>query len=102
MRRLWNETNLTVVMVTHDLTEAFRLGTRILALERRRNRPEEKARYGATIAKDIEIWPLRIAGAKKTFTAPAGTTPPTTELNRDGPDLMRRDHDPDRKAESRD
>jgi len=86
MRRLWNETDLTVVMVTHDLTEAFRLGTRILALERRRNRPEEKARYGATIAKDIEIWPLRIAGAKKTFTAPAGTTRPMTEPNRDGPD----------------
>ena len=29
-----------------------------------RDRPEEKARYGATIAKDIEIWPPRLAGRR--------------------------------------
>jgi NitT/TauT family transport system ATP-binding protein len=64
MRRLWNETDLTVVMVTHDLSEAFRLATRVIAFERRRNRPEERERYGATIEKDIEVWPRRIPGAK--------------------------------------
>ena len=64
MRNLWHETNLSVVMVTHDLSEAFRLGTRIIAFERRRDRPEEKSRYGATIAKDIEIWPPRLAGRR--------------------------------------
>ena len=69
MRKLWNETELTVVMVTHDLAEAFRLGTRVIAFERRRNRPEEKERYGATISRDLEIWPPRIAGAKL-FTRP--------------------------------
>lgn len=63
MRTLWNETELTVVMVTHDLSEAFRLGTRVLAFERRRDRLEERERYGATISKDIEIWPRRRAGA---------------------------------------
>ncbi len=62
MRKLWHESNLTVVMVTHDLSEAFRLATRVVALERRRDRPEERERYGATIAKDIQIWPRRIAG----------------------------------------
>jgi NitT/TauT family transport system ATP-binding protein len=74
MKRLWNETHLTVVMVTHDLPEAFRLGTRILAFERSRNRPEERARYGASIAKDIEIWPPRIAGGKP-FTSPGRDDP---------------------------
>jgi len=64
MLNLWHETDLSVVMVTHDLAEAFRLGTRIIAFERRRDRPDEKARYGATIAKDIEIWPPRLAGRR--------------------------------------
>jgi NitT/TauT family transport system ATP-binding protein len=81
MRRLWNETELTVVMVTHDLSEAFELGTRVIAFERPRNRPEEAERYGsrlsadipqpaeakmvpkgATVTKDIEVWPKKIAG----------------------------------------
>lgn len=57
MTELWMEQGITVIMVTHDLSEAFRLGTRVIALERRRNRPEEKERYGATIAHDIEVWP---------------------------------------------
>lgn len=63
MKRLWNEASMTVVMVTHDMREAFTLGTRVVALERRRDRPEERERYGATIANDIAIWPPRIAGA---------------------------------------
>ena len=61
-RRLWHETELTVVMVTHDLREAFSLATRVIAFERRRDRPEERERYGATVSRDIEIWPKRIAG----------------------------------------
>ncbi|MFT3730986.1 MAG: ABC transporter ATP-binding protein [Hyphomicrobium sp.] len=80
MRKIWNESELTVVMVTHDLREAFELGTRIIAFERPRNRPEEAERYGsrlsaditpsingallpkgATITKDIEIWPPKVA-----------------------------------------
>ena len=79
IRRIWNNSNLTVVMVTHDLSEAFRLATRVIAFERPRNRPEELERYGATlsgdlapadpppkgamITRDIAIWPPRIAGA---------------------------------------
>jgi NitT/TauT family transport system ATP-binding protein len=62
VRELWHETELTVVMVTHDLGEAFTLATRVVAFERRRDRPEERARYGATITRDIEVWPRRVAG----------------------------------------
>ena len=64
MLRLWNETELTVVMVTHDLREAFTLATRVIAFERHRDRPEERERYGATVSKDIEIWPPRTAQAR--------------------------------------
>ena len=62
MKRLWHETELTVVMVTHDMREAFTLGTRVIAFERPRDRPEERERYGAVLSRDIDIWPPRIAG----------------------------------------
>ena len=84
IRRIWNDSELTVVMVTHDLSEAFRLATRVIAFERPRNRPEELERYGATLSgdlrvdgtratssttkgatvtRDIEIWPPRVAAS---------------------------------------
>ncbi len=55
MSRLWKETEITVVMVTHDLREAFLLGTRVVVFDRVRNRPEEQLRYGATVASNIEV-----------------------------------------------
>ncbi|CAN7582693.1 ABC transporter ATP-binding protein [Rhizobium rhizogenes] len=67
MKRLWHETQMTVVMVTHDMREAFTLASRVIAFERRRDRPEEKERYGATITKDISIWPPRLAGTPSIF-----------------------------------
>ncbi len=67
MLRLWNELPMTVVMVTHDLREAFTLGTRVVALGRTRTLPEEVMRYGAAITKDIDIWPPRKAGASTIF-----------------------------------
>lgn len=62
MKRLWHEVPMTVVMVTHDLREAFGLASRVIAFERPRDRPEERQRYGATLTKDIAIWPPRVAG----------------------------------------
>ncbi|MBR0558324.1 ABC transporter ATP-binding protein [Ciceribacter sp. L1K23] len=62
MRSLWYANPMTVVMVTHDMREAFTLATRVVAFERPRDRPEEKLRYGATITRDIAIWPPRTAG----------------------------------------
>lgn len=64
MKRLWNETNLTVVMVTHDMREAFTLGTRVIAFERPRNAPADRDRYGASLGSDISVWPPRIAGGR--------------------------------------
>jgi NitT/TauT family transport system ATP-binding protein len=74
MRRLWHAHAMTVVMVTHDLREAFGLATRVIAFDRPRNRPEERERYGATITNDIAIWPPREAGRRSIYDAetPAG------------------------------
>jgi NitT/TauT family transport system ATP-binding protein len=85
MKRIWNDADLTVVMVTHDLREAFELATRVIAFERPRDRPEERERYGArlsdditppvngagkgaTVTKDIELWPKKIAGSSAVWT----------------------------------
>jgi len=53
MGQLWRECGTTVVMVTHDLSEAFRLGTRVVALER----PSPSG--GARVTHDIEVWPRK-------------------------------------------
>jgi NitT/TauT family transport system ATP-binding protein len=67
MKKLWHEAPMTVVMVTHDMREAFTLANRVVAFERPRDRPEEKLRYGATISRDITIWPPRQAGQASIF-----------------------------------
>lgn len=45
---------MTIVMVTHDLSEAFRLGTRVLVLDR--PFPDDPTR-GAQITFDIPVRP---------------------------------------------
>jgi len=53
--RLWNDYSLTVIMVTHDIKEAFSLGTRVLALDKRRHDPHAPHRYGATVVYDLPL-----------------------------------------------
>jgi NitT/TauT family transport system ATP-binding protein len=84
MKRLWNETELTVVMVTHDLSEAFRLATRVIAFERRRDRPEERERYGATISRDLEIYPRRTANVRHLATFRFGRDDPADQKHEPG------------------
>jgi NitT/TauT family transport system ATP-binding protein len=67
VRRLWHAQEMTVVMVTHDMREAFALATRVIAFDRPRNRPEEHARYGARIVNDIALWPPRVAGRRTMY-----------------------------------
>ncbi|MDX5367452.1 MAG: ABC transporter ATP-binding protein [Alphaproteobacteria bacterium] len=55
MLRLWREEKMTIFMVTHDLSEAFKLGTRVIAFDRVRTRPEEMKAYGATITFDLKV-----------------------------------------------
>jgi len=53
--RLWREHGLTIVMVTHDIKEAFKLGTRVLAFDKRRIDPQAPHRYGATAVYDMPV-----------------------------------------------
>ncbi|HSV29898.1 MAG TPA: ABC transporter ATP-binding protein [Candidatus Omnitrophota bacterium] len=55
MLKLFDETGMTVFMVTHDLKEAFHLGTRLVAFDRTKTRPEEIGAYGATITLDMPL-----------------------------------------------
>ncbi|MEO1092721.1 MAG: ATP-binding cassette domain-containing protein [Pseudomonadota bacterium] len=73
--RLWGRTGMTVFMVTHDLGEAFKLGTRVLTFDKVRHDPQAPERYGATITYDL---PGRNRGAgprgdlPDAFATPAG------------------------------
>lgn len=51
---LREETNMTVVMVTHDLDEAFKLGDRVLVFDKPRWDPHDPGRFGATITHDFD------------------------------------------------
>ncbi len=52
---LWRETKLTVFMVTHDLSEGFNLGTRLLVFDKVRIDPHAPGAYGARITYDIPL-----------------------------------------------
>ena len=52
---LWRETQMTVFMVTHDIKEAFKLGTRLLVFDKVRHDPDFPAAYGATVTYDLAL-----------------------------------------------
>lgn len=52
---LWREHGLTIVMVTHDLKEAFTLGTRVLALDKKRRDEQAPDRFGSTAVYDLTL-----------------------------------------------
>ena len=52
---LWRDHGLTIVMVTHDIKEAFKLGTRVLAFDKRRHDPHAPNRFGATAVYDMPV-----------------------------------------------
>lgn len=52
---LWRDYELTIIMVTHDIKEAFTLGTRVLAMDKRRHDPHAPHRYGATAVYDLPL-----------------------------------------------
>jgi NitT/TauT family transport system ATP-binding protein len=55
VRRLWLERRFTVFMVTHDIAEAFSLGTRVLVFDKRRWDPQDPQAYGASITYDLPL-----------------------------------------------
>ncbi len=68
---LWEEIGMTIFMVTHDIEEAFKLGTRLLVFDKIRHDPQAPNAYGATItydlplysgSRDVDVTPDAIAG----------------------------------------
>jgi NitT/TauT family transport system ATP-binding protein len=53
--RLWRANRMTVFMITHDVREAFALGTRLLVFDKVREDPQSPERYGATIVHHIPL-----------------------------------------------
>lgn len=53
--RLWQEQQLTIFMITHDLKEAFELGTRLWVFDKTRHDPQAPEAFGATITYDLPI-----------------------------------------------
>jgi energy-coupling factor transporter ATP-binding protein EcfA2 len=52
---LWKELGMTIFMVTHDIHEAFKLGTRVLVFDKIRHDPDAPERWGATITYDLPL-----------------------------------------------
>jgi NitT/TauT family transport system ATP-binding protein len=52
---LWSQHGLTILMVTHDIKEAFKLGTRVLAFDKRRRDPQAPHRFGSTAVYDFPL-----------------------------------------------
>lgn len=57
VRELWAETRMTIVMITHDMPEAFHLGTRVIAIDKTRNDPHAPHRFGSGIVSDFDAKP---------------------------------------------
>jgi NitT/TauT family transport system ATP-binding protein len=55
IKPLWRDLKMTIVMVTHDIKEAFRLATRLIALDRPRIDPQAPERFGAKITYDLDL-----------------------------------------------
>ncbi|WP_333834687.1 ATP-binding cassette domain-containing protein [Rubrimonas sp.] len=54
LQELRAETGMTVFMVTHDLSEGFKLGDRVLVFDKPRWDPDDPEAYGATITYDFD------------------------------------------------
>jgi NitT/TauT family transport system ATP-binding protein len=81
LRDLWARIGMTVVMVTHDLHEAFSLGTRLLVLDRVREDPHAPHRYGAAFTYDLPLRPGSDSGdAERDAARDAANDAATDEL----------------------
>jgi NitT/TauT family transport system ATP-binding protein len=53
VKSLWKEQNLTVFMITHDLSEGFHLGNRLWVFDHTRQDEQAAERFGAQVTFDI-------------------------------------------------
>ncbi|WP_176494077.1 ABC transporter ATP-binding protein [Cobetia sp. 5-25-4-2] len=70
--RLWEEQQLTIFMITHDLKEAFELGSRVWVFDKVRVDPQAPQAYGSTITYDL---PTERSKAKASSQQPGAHQP---------------------------
>jgi NitT/TauT family transport system ATP-binding protein len=59
VKSLWKEQNLTVFMITHDLSEGFYLGNRLWVFDHTRQDEQAPERFGAQVTFDIPTEQLK-------------------------------------------
>jgi len=52
---LWRSRRMTIFMITHDVQESFKLGTRLLVFDKLRHDPQSPEAYGASVTYDIPL-----------------------------------------------
>jgi NitT/TauT family transport system ATP-binding protein len=70
---------MTVFMVTHDIAEAFKLGSRLIVFDKVRYDPDDSSAAGATITYDL---PLRHPSAATDDLAITSAVSAATTLDR--------------------
>ena len=79
IHRIWRETGVTVFMITHDLSEGFKLGTRLLVFDKPRHDPQAPQAFGATITYDIPLRNRRPGDLPPDLVARIAASEPTRE-----------------------
>lgn len=75
---LWRETGVTVFMVTHDLSEGFSLGTRLMVFDKTRVDPHAPLAYGARVTYDLPL------NSKRTDARRADVASSASAIHRNG------------------
>lgn len=52
---LWQANDMIIFMISHDLSESFSLGTRLMTFDKRRHDPQAPEAYGASVTYDIPL-----------------------------------------------
>lgn len=55
VHKLWRETGMTILLVTHDLGEGFKLGSRLIVFDKTRHDTDAPERFGANITYDLAL-----------------------------------------------
>jgi NitT/TauT family transport system ATP-binding protein len=85
LTEIWTEHGMTVLMVTHDISEAFKLGTRVLVFDKVRHDPQFPNAYGATITYDLKLdRKARASGKELARVSTMVAPPPKSEATTPG------------------
>ncbi len=60
IQKLWRDNGMTIFMISHDIQESFKLGTRLLTFDKLRRDAQAPEAYGASITYDIPLQRNRV------------------------------------------